>query len=85
MEILRRLESNAPEAARMRETIERNVKRMTRLIDDLLDVSRITHGHIELRKEPVDIVAVVKEVAAELHGMAEAAHDNMTTHLRSRR
>ena len=81
MEILRRLESNAPEAARMRETIERNVKRMTRLIDDLLDVSRITHGHIELRKEPVDIVAVVKEVAAELHGMAEAAHDNMTTHL----
>ena len=34
--------------------IERQVKHLTRLVDDLLDVSRITQGKIELRKETVD-------------------------------
>ena len=34
--------------------IERQVQHMARLVDDLLDVSRITRGKIELRKEPVE-------------------------------
>ena len=33
---------------------------MTRLVDDLLDVSRITRGKIELRKEPLDLAAAVR-------------------------
>src|SRR5262249_13690388 len=52
-------------------------RRMTRLIDDLLDVSRITHGQLELRKEPVDIVATVKEAEAELRSLAEAASNKV--------
>ena len=39
--------------------IERQVRHLVRLVDDLLDVSRITRGKIELRKEPVDLAAVV--------------------------
>ena len=35
--------------------MERQVGHMVRLIDDLLDVSRITPGKIELRAEPVDL------------------------------
>ncbi len=35
--------------------VERQAKHMARLLDDLLDVSRITHGRIVLRKEPVDL------------------------------
>jgi two-component system CheB/CheR fusion protein len=38
---------------------ERQVGHMTRLIDDLLDVSRISQGKIQLRKEPVDLATVV--------------------------
>ena len=34
---------------RLREMMGRQVKQMVRLIDDLLDMSRITRGHIELR------------------------------------
>ena len=34
---------------------------MTRLVDDLLDVSRITHGRIQLRKEIVDLAQVVNQ------------------------
>src|SRR5262249_41152687 len=39
--------------------IERQVRHMARLLDDLLDVSRITRGKLELRKEPVDLRAVI--------------------------
>jgi len=84
MEVLRMLGGQAPEAAEVRQTMERNIRRMTRLIDDLLDVSRITHGHIELRKENVDMVAVIREVASELRSMAEAAGNRLTTRLPSK-
>ncbi len=47
--------------ARTGQVIERNVQHLTRIVDDLLDVSRITRGQIELRREPVDLAAVVQE------------------------
>jgi signal transduction histidine kinase len=51
---LMRLHTDEPvRVSRARETIERQVEHMTRLIDDLLDVSRITRGKIELRHEAV--------------------------------
>jgi signal transduction histidine kinase len=39
--------------------IERQVQNMSRLLDDLLDVSRITRGTMEIRKELVELQAVV--------------------------
>ena len=57
---LMRLHSDEPlRVARARETIERQVERMTRLVDDLLDVSRITRGRIELRDEALVLSALV--------------------------
>jgi signal transduction histidine kinase/CheY-like chemotaxis protein len=57
---LMRLHSDEPlRVARARETIERQVEHMTRLIDDLLDVSRITRGKIELRHEAVVLSSLV--------------------------
>src|SRR5579885_3826148 len=43
-----------------REVIERQVQHMTRLVDDVMDVSRVATGRIEIRREPVDLVAVVE-------------------------
>ena len=40
--------------------IDRQTEHMTRLVDDLLDVSRITRGTIELRRERVDIATILK-------------------------
>ena len=40
--------------------MERQVNHMVRLVDDLLEVSRITRGKIELRKERVDLAAVLQ-------------------------
>jgi DNA-binding response OmpR family regulator len=47
-------------AERVYEMMERQVEHMVRLVDDLMEVSRITRDKIELRKERVDLVAVVK-------------------------
>jgi signal transduction histidine kinase len=47
-----------------RDVLDRQVKQLCRLVDDLLDVSRITHGKIELRFEAVDVAAVI-DVAVE--------------------
>jgi CheY-like chemotaxis protein len=43
----------------MGEVVERQVQHLSRLVDDLLDVSRFTRGKITLRKEPTDLAAVV--------------------------
>jgi signal transduction histidine kinase/CheY-like chemotaxis protein len=57
---LMRLHNDEPlRVTRARETIERQVEHMTRLIDDLLDVSRITRGKIELRNEAVVLSTLV--------------------------
>jgi PAS domain S-box-containing protein len=44
---------------RARAVIERQVNHLTRLVDDLLDVSRITRGKVELRTEAVEMAEVV--------------------------
>ncbi|HEX8757639.1 MAG TPA: GAF domain-containing protein [Steroidobacteraceae bacterium] len=41
--------------------IKRQVAQLTRLVDDLLDVSRITQGRIQLRQRPVDLTSVIAE------------------------
>ena len=41
------------------EVIERQVEHMSRLLDDLLDVSRIARGHVELRKKWIDLTSVI--------------------------
>jgi PAS domain S-box-containing protein len=56
-----RLARNDPAALENSETIiDRQVQQMVRLIDDLLDLSRVSRGKIELRKERVDLGDVLK-------------------------
>jgi CheY-like chemotaxis protein/two-component sensor histidine kinase len=57
------------ELARERAVLERQVDHMTRLVEDLLDVSRIARGKVQLRREPIDlgdVVARAVEIAAPL-------------------
>jgi two-component system CheB/CheR fusion protein len=59
-ELLGREHVPAAAAARAREVILRQVQQMTRLVDDLLDASRITRGKINLQKEVVELHDVVE-------------------------
>jgi len=62
MALLRRGEG-AVEPTQLYELIERQVARLKRLVDELLDIARISHGHIELRKAVINLVEVVKHAA----------------------
>jgi signal transduction histidine kinase len=53
-----------PQLARARDVADRQMNHMSRLLDDLLDVSRITQNKLELRKERIDIARVI-EAAVE--------------------
>ena len=56
----------------IRRMIGRQVEQMVRLVDDLMDVSRITRGKIELRKEPVELQAVVGRALETLDPLLQA-------------
>jgi signal transduction histidine kinase len=60
LQIMRIHESEPGRVARSREIVERQIEHMTRLIDDLLDVSRITRGKIELREQPLLLSSVIE-------------------------
>ncbi|WP_425613414.1 response regulator [Anatilimnocola sp. NA78] len=60
-----------PQATQAREMIERQVAHMTRLIDDLLDVSRIASGKIQLRKERCNLTKIVQETAEDYRAIVE--------------
>ena len=53
-----------------RGSIERQVQLLTRMVDELLDVSRIARGRIELSKENVDLCALVARLASWWDGLA---------------
>jgi two-component system CheB/CheR fusion protein len=59
VQLLELNEATDPRVRRAREVIERQVRHQTRLIDDLLDVSRIAQGKIALRLEPHNIKAAI--------------------------
>ena len=53
-------------------TLERNAKALARIIDDLLDMSRMIGGSIRIEAEPVDLIAVIQGAIDEVHPVAHA-------------
>jgi CheY-like chemotaxis protein/two-component sensor histidine kinase len=61
--------------------IEDQVKHMTRMVDDLLDVSRITRGKVVLQKEPVDLEVVVDLAVEASRPLIEDCNHRLTVAL----
>jgi PAS domain S-box-containing protein len=57
--------TDSDEARQMRAMIERQVAHMSRLIDDLLDVSRIVRGKVRLEKECCDLIGLLRQAAQD--------------------
>jgi CheY-like chemotaxis protein len=53
------------------EVIERQARHMGRMLDDLLDVARLVHGKIELRRSPVDLARVLDDAVEEARPLLE--------------
>ena len=61
--------------------MERQVEHMVRLVDDLLDVSRIRRGKIELRREPVELATVVARAVETSQPAIDAEGHELTVSL----
>ena len=57
---------------RSSEVISRQVKHMTSLVDDLLDISRVTRGLIQLERVPVDVGAILRSAVEQSRPLIEA-------------
>lgn len=73
VEVLSLNDQLAPDLCAARDIIGRQVTQMTRLIDDLLDVSRISLNRLQLRKELVELAAVVAQAVETIRPRAEAS------------
>ena len=70
-ELLKHAKSLAPELRAATAILERQARQMTHLVDDLLDVSRITSGRIRLHLEPVELKELLKTVIETYRHSAE--------------
>jgi signal transduction histidine kinase len=70
--VLRTRKNDEPTFARALETIERNAKMQARLIEDLLDISRMVTGKLTLDVQPVDLAAIIEAALDSVRPAAEA-------------
>lgn len=66
---------------RTRAMMERQIKHLKRLVDDLLDVSRITTGKIQVRRERVDLSHLVRIITEDRRTVVEQAGMKLTLHV----
>jgi PAS domain S-box-containing protein len=75
-------EGRTPEQQkRAEEVIERQVTHMSRLLDDLLDVSRITRGTLELRKNPTELTLIVGSAIETARPILDSKHHTLALDL----
>jgi PAS domain S-box-containing protein len=77
----KRLGRTPEQQQRADEIIERQVEHMSRLLDDLLDVSRITRGAIELKKSRVELTSVVASAIEAVRPLLDTKRHSLTLDL----
>jgi signal transduction histidine kinase/CheY-like chemotaxis protein len=78
LHVLRLSTVTAAQAEQMRDMMERQVQHLARLVDDLLDVSRIMQGKIELRKESLDLGAIIIQAVETARPLLDARNHQLT-------
>lgn len=72
IQLLRTRKMDADKIARALETVDRNTRALSKLIEDILDVSRIMTGKLHLSAQPCDLVAVIEAALDAVRPAAEA-------------
>jgi CheY-like chemotaxis protein/two-component sensor histidine kinase len=78
VQLLRLKHSADPASAPVHEMMDRQVDHLVRLVDDLLEVSRISRGTFELRRERVELSAVVRNAVDTSNPLIHAAGHQLT-------
>ena len=85
LEVMRLASANPATVEKARSMMERQLAQMVRLVDDLLDVSRVSRGKIELRRERVPLVTILRNaIETSQPLMNERRHDLVTAIPRDR-
>jgi two-component system, sensor histidine kinase len=71
-DILPEAQTPEPVSQELRDIINRQISLMSRLVDDLLDLSRISRGQIGLAREPCDFAAIVRQTADDYRAILES-------------
>jgi PAS domain S-box-containing protein len=80
-QILKMVDSDNKHVRQSSEIIARQVKHMASLVDDLLDVSRVTRGLITLEKEHIDIKSIVTSAIEQVRPLIESRGHMLTTRI----
>jgi PAS domain S-box-containing protein len=81
LSIIQRAPADSQRVLQVAEMIERQVGQLARLVDDLLDLSRIGTGKIELKKERTDLAGILRSAIETSRPHIEAAHHKLSLHL----
>jgi signal transduction histidine kinase len=72
VEVIRRLAPPDPKLTMARDVVDRQVSLLARLVEELLDVSRISQGKIGLKKEPVDLARIISHAVETARPLIDA-------------
>jgi len=81
LEVLRRTTSAEGPHVRIHAIMERQVDHLVRLVDDLMEVSRITRGNVSLQLEPVELTTVVENAVEAARPDIDAGHHRLSIEL----
>nr|WP_229430000.1 ATP-binding protein [Pseudoduganella umbonata] len=76
-QVLKMAHADNPAVARTADIIARQVEHMTRLIDDLLDVSRVTRGLVKLNRQPLDLRTVVEDAVEQAYPLFKSKRQQL--------
>lgn len=81
LEVVKRSGGDGKVLKQAHETFERQLNQMVRLVDDLLDVNRITHDRLELRRSEVELSSVIQQAIEVARPMIDAADQELVVEL----
>src|SRR5207302_7566458 len=78
VQLLHLLGPVTPTLHQVREILERQTRQLARLVDDLLDLSRVARGQVRLRRERLDLAAVVKQAVQTSEPLVQGRQHRLT-------
>lgn len=81
IKIMKQRGSDDPDMCWARDVVDHQVRQMAQLVDDLLEISRVTSGKVRLQKEPADVATIVAYAVETSRPTIEAAHHRLSISL----
>lgn len=81
LEVVKRADGDAHIIKAAHQTLERQLGQMIRLVDDLLDLNRVTHDRLELRRSEVELSSVIQQAVEVARPLVDSAGHHLTIDL----